>query len=415
MLEVRVNVSEIKEVIKEITEAPGKIFTMMRYNVRESVGNYLSQLMAAELTFYLGRARYARDKKAEANHRNGGYTRRFTLKGIGEVKVKVPRDRKGRFETSVLPRSKQYEDQIREDLGLLFLTGVSTRTLSLISNRLVGRSLSHEEVSEANRSLTEGVEKWRNRDLSGEGIKYLFLDGVNFEMRLGGGVEKVSVLVAIGVTEAGQKLVLGLQSGDKESASNWREFIKDLKRRGLEGSRVQLGIMDGLPGLEKVFQEEFPKAKTQRCQVHVAKNVLAKVTRTQKKKVADDLRSIFYASSKEKALEFYTQFRNTWQKEFPSAVKSLENSINSCLTFFSFPEEEWISLRTTNIIERLNKEFKRRTKPMEIVAGENSCYRLLAFISLRMELAWRSTPIGKVNANLPFYKQIAEKEFTQKT
>lgn len=415
MLEVKVNVSEIKESIKEIAEAPGKIFTMVRYNVRESVGQYLSQLMEAELTFYLGRERYVRGTKDRVNYRNGGYTRQFTLKGIGEVSVKVPRARKGGFETSVLPRSKQYEDQIREDLGLLYLTGVSTRTLSLISNRLVGRSLSHEEVSEANRSLTEGVEKWRNRDLSVEGIKYLFLDGVCFDMRIGAGVEKVSVLVAIGVTEEGQKLVLGLQSGDKESASNWREFIKDLKRRGLDGSRVQLGIMDGLSGLEKVFREEFPKAKTQRCQVHVAKNVLAKVTRTQKKKVADDLRSIFYASSKEKALEFYNIFRGRWQREFPSAVKSLENAINSCLTFFSFPEEEWISLRTTNIIERLNKEFKRRTKPMEIVAGENACYRLLAFISLRMELAWRSTPIGKVNANLPFYKQIVEKEFTQKT
>lgn len=102
-----------------------------------------------------------------------------------------------------------------------------------------------------------------------------------------------------------------------------------------------------------------------------------------------------------------------WEKDFPSAAKSLENSIDSCLTFFSFPEEEWISLRTTNIIEKLNKEFKRRTKPMEIVAGENSCYRLLAFISLKMELAWRTAPVGKVNANLPFFKQIAEKEFTQ--
>lgn len=415
MLEVKINVSEIKEVIKDLAGAPGKIFTMMRYNVRESVGRYLSHLMDSELTFFLGRERYARGNKGDVNYRNGGYTRQFTLKGIGEVRVRVPRDRNGRFETSVLPRSKQYEDQIREDLGLLFLTGVSTRTLSLISNRLVGRSLSHEEVSEANRALTEGVEKWRNRDLSGEGIKYLFLDGVNFDMRIGGGIEKVAVLVAIGVTEAGQKLVLGLQSGDKESASSWREFIKDLKRRGLDGSQVRLGIMDGLAGLEKVFQEEFPRAKTQRCQVHVAKNVLTKVTQTHKKRVADDLRSIFYASSKEKALEFYNKFRNDWQKEFPSAVKSLENSIDSCLTFFSFPEEEWISLRTTNIIERLNKEFKRRTKPMEIVAGENSCYRLLAFISLKMELAWRTAPIGKVNANLPFFRQITEKEFTQKT
>lgn len=408
MIEFSVTVAEIKEYIKGLVEAPGKYFSMIRYNVRESVGRYLSELMEAELTFYIGRERYERMGDGEGNHRNGGYNRRFTLKGIGEVAVKVPRDRKGKFKTSVLPRSRQYEDQIREDMGLMFLTGVSTRTLSLISHRLLGRSLSHKEVSKANLALTEGVEKWRNRNLSKELVKYMFLDGVNFDMRIGGGVEKVAVLVAIGVTQGGQKLVLGLQSGDKESATCWREFIRDLKGRGLDGSQVKLGIMDGLAGLEKVFQEEFSGAKTQRCQVHVARNVLK-----HKKEVADDLRSIFYASSKERAVTFYDKFRNDWQEEFPSAVKSLENSIDSCLTFFSFPEEEWISIRTTNIIERLNKEFKRRTKPMEIVAGENSCYRLLAFISLKMELAWRTAPAGKVNDNLPFFKQIAEKEFTQ--
>jgi putative transposase len=120
--------------------------------------------------------------------------------------------------------------------------------------------------------------------------------------------------------------------------------------------------MDGLPGLEKVFKEEFPKGKVQRCQVHVMRNVLAKVPQKLKQQVADDIRSIFYASSKDKALEFASQFTGRWQKEIPSAVKCLENSLDSCLTFFDFPEEEWISLRTTNVIERLNKEFKRADK-----------------------------------------------------
>ncbi len=165
--------------------------------------------------------------------------------------------------------------------------------------------------------------------------------------------------------------------------------------------------------MEKVFKEEFPNSKTQRCQVHVARNVLAKVTRKDKKAVADDMRSIFYASSKPKANDFYKQFKDKWEKHHPSALKSLENSLESCLTYLSFPEEEWISLRTTNIIERLNKEFKRRTKPMEILAGENCCYKLLAFVSLKMELAWRANPVGKVNDNLPFFKIIKEKEFTQ--
>jgi putative transposase len=308
----------------------------------------------------------------------------------------------------VLPRSQRYDERITEDLAALYLTGISTRTLSLLTKRLIGRSLSATEVSNATAELTHSVDTWRNRDLSGEKFKYLFIDGVNFRMRIGKSIELVPILVVIGVKADGTKFVLGLQSGDKESAATWRQFFKDLKRRGLDGSTITLGIMDGLSGLEKVFEEEFSQGKIQRCQVHVAKNVIAKVPRKLKREVADDLRSIFYASSRKKADEFAVAFAAKWEKDLPSAVKCLANSLGACLTFFSFPEEEWISLRTTNVIERLNKEFKRRTKPMEIVAGENACYVLLAFISLKMEMNWRATKIGKVRPNLPLYKKFTQ-------
>lgn len=208
----------------------------------------------------------------------------------------------------------------------MFLAGISTRSLSMISKRLVGRKISHTEISNTTQELTAAVEEWRQRDLSPEPIKYLFVDGVNFEMRVDGSVEKVPVLVVIGVTEKGIKQVLGLQAGDKESASNWREFFRDLKNRGLDGEKVTLGVMDGLAGLEKVFAEEFPRGRIQRCQVHVARNVLAKVPRKLKLEVADDLRSIIYASSKRKALEFYDHFIDRWEEELPSATASLGRS-----------------------------------------------------------------------------------------
>jgi putative transposase len=402
-VEIKISVPEVVSLMKEVQENPARIFEMVTMNVQKDVGDYLTNLMKAELTHVLGREEYER-RRGKANHRNGSYPRNFCIKGIGEVAVRVPRDRNGEYRTQVLPRSKRYEERIAEDLSIMYLTGISTRTLSMLSRRLIGREISHEEVSTANRELTGAVEKWRNRDLSAEKIKYLLVDGVIFKMRVEGSIENTPVLAAIGVTEAGTRLVLGLQSGDKESATNWREFFRDLKSRGLDGSSVRLGIMDGLSGLEKVFKEEFPHAKVQRCQVHVARNVLAKVPHKVKKEVADDLRSIFYASSREKADGFYKSFYKKWEQELPSAVKSLTQSLDVCLTFFKFPEEEWISLRTSNIIERLNKEFKRRTKSMEIVAGENACYRLLAFISLKMELSWRANPIGKVRPNLPLYQ-----------
>jgi putative transposase len=407
-MKIDVSVPEVVELFKEIQKTPEKLFEMMRMDIREIAGEYLSSLMEAELTMHLGRDRYKRCR-IEVNHRNGSYPRQFTLKGIGEVGVRIPRDRKNTFQTSVLPQRKQFEEAVAKDLSVMFLMGMSTRSLSMISNHLLGRKISPAEISNTTRELSEAVEKWRARDLSSESITYLFVDGVNFDMRVGKSVEKISVLVVIGVSDQGHKMVLAIQAGDKESASTWRELFKDLKQRGLKGSGVTLGVMDGLSGLEKVFKEEFAQAKVQRCQVHVARNVLAKVPQKVKEAVADDLRSIFYASSKAKAMQFFQTFKERWEKELPSAVACLERSLESCLTFFHFPREEWISLRTTNIIERLNKEFKRRTRPMEIMAGELSCYRLLAFISLRMELHWRANPVGKVRPNLPFFK-----EFTQK-
>jgi len=411
-VKIEISVAEVVQVFKEIQEQPEMVLEMVKADMPQVVGGYLSEMMRLELTKFLGRHPYERMEE-QSNHRNGSYPRRFALKGIGEVPVHIPRDRKGEYQTQVIPRSKQYEDELRQDIAVMFLSGVSTRTLAMISHRLIGHKISAGEVSRCSRELVQAIENWRNRDLSGLGFKYLFCDGVYFEMRVARTIEKVSVLVVIGVTKNGQKQVIGIQSGDKESASNWRETFKDLKRRGLDSQTVTLGIMDGLPGLEKVFREEFTQGKVQRCQVHVARNVLAKVPQKLKQEVADDIRSIFYASSREKALEFSTQFIERWQKEVPSAVKCLQNSLDSCLTFFDFPEEEWISLRTTNVIERLNKEFKRRTKPMEIVAGENACYTLLAFISIKMELHWRSNPVGKVRYNLPSLRNLIEGNFTQ--
>ena len=243
-MKMDITVTEALELINEIRKQPNDLFEMIRADVKESVGQYMSELMDTELTEFLGRKRYERTD-GMANHRNGSYARKYTLKGIGEVAVRVPRDRKGDFETQVIPRSKQYEDALREDLCVMFLSGVSTRTLSLISERLIGRKICATEVSKASSQLAEAVEAWRQRDLSVEPIKYMYMDGTLFSMRIDGTIEKVPVLVAIGVTETGHRTVLGLQSGDKESATNWREMFKDLKKRGLDASRIQLGVMDG--------------------------------------------------------------------------------------------------------------------------------------------------------------------------
>lgn len=407
-----VSLPDVKLIFKEIMAEPSKMFDLLRIDLKSICEQTLSELIKSELTQFLGREKYCRlpfSSNGQAqNYRNGYYTRSYTVKNVGNLKVQVPRDRLGKFNSGIINKYERYEKSLEKDLALMFLSGLSTRSISQISQSLIGRKISASEVSRVNEKLLTGLEAWRERSLQDYEIKYIFVDGVNFDMRIERSIEKVPMLIAIGVTETNQRLFLCIQQGDKDSATTWREIFKDLKNRGLAYNRVQLGIMDGLPGLEKVFKEEFPNSKVQRCQVHVARNVLTKVPKKMKGVVADRLRDIFYASNKERALERYRAFLTDYEKITPSAVKSLKNSIEACLTFFSYPSEEWRSLRTTNCIERVNKEFKRRTKPMEILAGEKSAYRLLCFIALKMELNWRSAPFGK--ENLP-----AIEKFTQNT
>jgi putative transposase len=458
-----VSIPDAKLIFKEILEESGKMFDLLRIDMRRTCERAVSELLKDELRTFLGRERYSRSPiqprpalsttststtseeapistsstSAEApvstnsalcpaspspqspqsppsaekpNYRNGYYSRHYTVKGIGNLKIEVPRDRLAKFSSELISKYDRYEKSIEKDLGLMFLSGISTRGISLISENLIGRKISAGEVSRVNQELLTGIEAWRTRALNEFKVKYLIVDGVFFPMRIEKSIEKIPMLVAIGVTEANHRVILCIQQGDKDSSSSWREIFKDLKKRGLDPFLVQLGIMDGLTGLEKVFKEEFSNAQVQRCQVHVARNVLTKVPQKMKEKVADGLRDIFYASSKENALKHYQNFYKEYESTIPSAVHSLENSISSCLTFYSFPNEEWASLRTTNIIERLNKEFKRRTRSMEILAGEKSAYRLLCFIALKMELGWRKAPFGRKNMMLPVFQQ-----FTQNT
>ena len=252
-MKIKISVSEIVTLFKEIQKEPSKMFELIRTDVKEMVGSYISELLDIELKDHLKRNRYERSDETDPNYRNasppalttcvnnraGGdiYNRKFCIKSVGETTIVVPRDRKGSYKPKVVPRFKRYEDSIKEDLTLMYLTGISTRSLSLLSNKLIGKKLSpqissstsikakgfyvEKDVSNANKELISAVEKWRNRDLSAENIKYIYLDGVNFSMRIKK-IQTVPVLVAIGVDINGYRSVLGFQSGDKESASSWR-------------------------------------------------------------------------------------------------------------------------------------------------------------------------------------------------
>jgi putative transposase len=220
---------------------------------------------------------------------------------------------------------------------MLFLGGASTRTVELMSERLYGRKLASGEVSQANKKLLEPVEAWRHRSLADEEYVYLFLDGTNFSMRRGHEVVKQCGLVVIGVTKDRQRRVLAIQAGDRESSRAWLAVFQDLVRRGLDPSRVQLGILDGLPGLEKAFGETFRRAQVQRCQFHKAGNVLAQVRKKDRKAVKADLHQVFYAGSRLGAKRALEQLAAKWKAVYPDAVRCVEKDFDALIASWSSP------------------------------------------------------------------------------
>jgi len=405
MLRVEVNLAEVKVAIERFRADPVTALDNLVQGWRAQFAGALTRIMDAELELFLGSRRAGKD-----NARNGYVGRSFAVKGVGELEVRVPRDRKGRFHSAVVPPRQRYDVRIQQDMALMHLGGMSTRTIALMSERFFGRSFSAQEVSEATASLRGSVDAWRSRRLQVP-YKYLYLDGTHFSVRRGD-VGKEPVLVAIGVDLDGYRSVLGFQSGDKESSRTWDVFLGELVHRGLDPSAVQLGLMDGLPGLEGIFRKKFPKARVQRCQIHKSRNVLAKVPRRLQEEVRTVMNAVFYNESEQASRAALATFRDQWGRRCPDATACLERDLDAILAFYAFPKMEWPSLRSTNPIERLNKEFKRRTKSMEVIGGEQTMYTILAYISMRMEHTWRRAKVGSTNV---VYLKPFEVRLTQKT
>jgi transposase-like protein len=194
----------------------------------------------------------------------------------------------------------------------------------------------------------------------------------------------------IGVRADDEKMeVLSIEMGDREQKTLWAELFQDLARRGLDLGAVELGIMDGLSGLEAAFQAAFPKARTQRCQVHAKRNAIKRVSKKDRDAFRKDLDAVFYAKTRAVARQAFSALESNWKTKYPTAVGVIERDLDSLLRFYDWEDRYWASLRTTNPIERVNKEFKRRTKAMEITGGETTTYRLLAYVALTMNLSWR--------------------------
>lgn len=385
LMKIVIKVGDVVALAKRFESSPRSTMQDIVDEARCAVRLMLEQTMKTEIGLFLGQ------DSEKGNKRNGYRTRDFGIKGIGVLRLRVPRDRAGRFESKVVPRQRHYDDAMERDLALLHLAGISTRMLSYISFSVLGVRVSHEEVHRSLDRLLPGAKQFLERRLDGRRFMYLFVDGTNFHIRRTT-VEKEPTLVVVGVDENGHKSILSMVQGDRDNRRAWEMVFSDLKRRGLDASAVQLAVMDGLPGLPDAFLQEFPKAKVGRCWIHKAMNVFPRIPKRYQAAFQAHWDAMQYAETGESARKAFKDLKEQWKQTCEEAVECIERDLEALLVHYEFPRPHWDALRTTNVIERVHKEFKRRTKAMETV-GPDTLKVLLAFTALRLEFGWSRSPI----------------------
>ena len=385
IIKVEFNFPELRDTITNLEYGRRQFFDLLTRELRAAASNAIDQVLSSEMTVFLGKS------SESSNKRNGYQTREYALKGLGGITVRMPVDRKRRFESAIIPKSEQIDPRLKEDMAVLHLAGISTRDLEMMGKRLLGMEVSRQTVSNSLGEIQNKAVKWLTRPISG---KYwaLYVDGTNFKIQRRGSTEKEPSLVVLGIDENNRKSILAIEPGTKDNVDAWEAVFCELINRGLKSADVRVGIMDGLPGLESLFQKMFPKAVTARCWVHALRNALAKTPARFREAFRKLAHKVMYASSEDQARQAFRALKEAMGADSERAVRCLERDLDSLLVHYRFDKKFWIALKTTNPIERINKEFKKRSRSMGTL-GEQTLECLLAFTALRLEMGWKQVGI----------------------
>lgn len=389
IIKVEIKIPELVKAIESFKENRMQALEHVAHELKQSVGEMFNQILHTEMEIFLGQA------DQSGNKRNGYDEREYALKGVGCVRIKMPVDRKRNFKSVVVPPREQIDPRLKEDIAVLHLAGISNRVLAMISKRVLGVEVSTDTVTKSLAHVEDKALDWLERPLE-KRYWALFLDGTNFKMQRRQSTEKEPTLVVLGIDDENRMSILAMQPGYKESADSWREVFKDLVTRGLDPRSVRIGIMDGLPGLETAFRESFLNAVTARCWVHSLRNALAKAPARLRDAFRMQSHQIMYARSENDAREAFKTLKSAMNLDAERAVRCLEKDLESLLAHYRFDQKFWRTLRTTNPIERINKELKRRTKSMETV-GERTLNVVLAFIAMRLEYHWQRVAVDSAH------------------
>jgi putative transposase len=388
------------------TEQPSRLD--IRQTVRHRVREAIELVMEEELEAALGVARYERGSQ-RSGYRNG-HQRRRVLTEHGPTALRIPRGRLGatdgsgeEWHSQIIDPYQRRTRKVEEAILGCYLGGVNTRRIRRSLLAVFGRrSLSKSAISRVVSRLKERFESWRCRDLAEERILILYLDAMHLAVRLARRVVKVPVQAVLGVREDGQKVLLSLQIAGSESTVSWRSVIDDLARRGL--AAPVLVVVDGNRGLSKAIRTVWRETLVQRCTRHKRENLLAAAPKHCHEELKRDYRTIVAAKNLETARVARQSFLRKWETLVPAVARSLAEAGDDLLTFYHFPKSQWKCLRTTNPIERINGEFRRRTKTQGAFTNESSALVLLyglfaaGQIIMRRIHGWRDMPlVAKMN------------------
>lgn len=366
-----------------------KLLTADGFNgLGEAVRRLINEAMRLERQGHLGVGPYERseDRQGYAN----GFKPKTVKTRVGELTFAVPQVRDGKFYPSSLEKGIRSERALKLALAEMYVQGVSTRRVAQITEQLCGFEVTSSQVSRASKELDSVLEQWRNQPLGA--YPYVFLDARYESIRNNGAVVKSAVLVAIGVSETGHRKILGTSVAISEQEAHWRDFIKSLQTRGLHG--VKLFISDAHEGLKAARRAVYPSVPWQRCQFHLQQNAQAYVPKQEMKKtVAADIRNIFNAPSEEEAKRLLSQLLDKYEKSAPRLAAWAEENLAEGFTVFQFPTEHCRRIRTSNVIERVNEEIRRRTRVAGIFPNDASCLRLVSAVLMEISEDWET---GKV-------------------
>ena len=370
--QVIINLDEIKELLQNDSDF-----------LKPLVQSVVQEVLEAEMSEFLGADKHERTP-LRRGYRSGYYRRRLVTR-VGKIELQVPQERDGRFSTKVFERYQRSEKALVSALCEMYIQGVSTRKVKRITEELCGHEVSAGTISNLNRKLDGELERFARRALE-QDYPYLVVDARYEKVREDGLIRSRAVLLAIGISWDGRREVLGVELASRESNSSWKEFTLGLKERGLRG--VELVISDDHPSLERAIREVLPEAAWQRCYVHFLRNARDHLSRKADPDCLLELRRLYDRRSMEESRKDLCSRLDKWGDRYPRLCEWVEDNIEETFTFYRWPAAHHKHLKSTNMLERVNEELRRRTHVIRIFPNAESCLRLVRALAVEIHEGW---------------------------